>query len=471
MLSSLAKIQSDMNNNNLSPRVHSFAASDKGRRSNNEDYVAFYEPDDSKERFINGNVYIVADGVGGASIGERASSFATEKVLYEYKTHPEVEPPLRLKQAITKANHEIFEFAENKGIRMATTMAVAVVIDSTLIVANVGDSRVYLIRKNEVKQITRDHNIVGELVRDKVMTEEEALRSKAKNKLTRSIGGNDEVHVDVFGPIELLPDDRILLCSDGLTRYALKKDIARLTDSGSPEQIVKNSILFAKKRGHGGADNISVIAVIYDSTGELDATNKINRTMSPEEPWEIRDTVLMPQPSKGWTRVQGIIVAFLILVVMVLGGIAFFYRDLIIMQFISPQFVNTKQPETVVTEESTFPTSPITQSVPFVIPSEPPLPTFTPSILPSPPISELPVVSETAIETLIDCVYTVKSGDYLSAIAAKFEIGSNWRAIVCDVGEDNLACNVSRPDTIVAGWRVVIPGVKQKICSLYGAPK
>jgi PPM family protein phosphatase len=473
MLSSLAKIQSDMNNINLSPRVQSFVESDKGRRSNNEDYVTFYAPENPDERRDNGCVYIVADGVGGASKGERASSFATKKVLYEYQKSPKVDPAIRLKQAIIQANHEIFEYAESRDIRMATTMAVAVVIGTTLIVANVGDSRVYLIRNKEVQQITRDHNIVGELVRDNVMTEEEALRSKAKNKLTRSIGGNDEVHVDVFGPIELLPDDRIFLCSDGLTRYTLKKDIARLTDSGSPEQIVKDAIAFAKKQGHGGADNISVIAVVYEPTGELDATKKINRTKSPEESWEIIDTVLMSPPPKGLSRTQGIIIAFLVLMIMVLGGVAFyFYGDIIIMQFTSAQNENPTQTE-VVNTENVFPTSPITVSpeVPFINPFEPPILTSIPSVLSSPTFSELPATSEPPTEALIECVYTVIGNDTLFGIADKFGIGgNNWKVIMCDGGEGN-TCDTSSPGEIQPGWRVVVPRVEQSVCELYGIPK
>jgi len=461
-----------MNNINLSPRVQSFVESDKGRRSNNEDYVIFYAPENPDDRRNNGCVYIVADGVGGASKGERASSFAAKKVLYEYQKSPKIDPAIRLKQAIIQANHEIFEYAESRDIRMATTMAVAVVIGTTLIVANVGDSRVYLIRNKDVQQITRDHNIVGELVRDNVMTEEEALKSKAKNKLTRSIGGNDEVHVDIFGPIELFPDDRIFLCSDGLTRYALKKDIARLTDSGSPEQIVKDAIAFAKKQGHGGADNISVIAVVYEPTGELDATKKINRTKSPEEAWEIIDTVLIPPPPKGLSRTQRIIITFLFFVIMVLGGVAFYYKEIIYKQFTSAQFENPIQIE-IVNTESVFPTSPInvSASAPFIISSETPIPTTTPSVLSSTPFNELPAISEPTTEVSIDCAYTVISGDTLFGIADKLGIGgNNWKTIMCDDGDGN-ACNMSKPQEIYEGWRVIVPGVKQSVCKLYGVPK
>ena len=261
-----------MNNNNATNQVQAHAQTDKGRRPNNEDFVTFFEPTDPQERKNSGCIYIVADGVGGASVGERASQYAAEKVLYEYLQHPKIEPGKRLKQIITHVNRDIFDYAENRGMRMATTMTVAVVLGNSLYAANVGDSRAYLIRGNEVRQITHDHNMVGELVRDGVMTEAEALRSKAKNRLTRSLGGEDEVHVDTFGPIPLQPDDKIMLCSDGLTRYALKEDIANLTASGSPKQITERLVNFAKERGRGGADNISVITVAYEPSAALAAT-------------------------------------------------------------------------------------------------------------------------------------------------------------------------------------------------------
>jgi protein phosphatase len=259
--------------NNLSPepiptgdkdlffQVQSFSLSDKGHRPNNEDFVAFFEPSDPQEREVSGCIYIVADGVGGASIGERASKYACEKVLYEYFQHPEIEPGERLKLVIAQVNREIFDYAENNGIRMATTIAVAVVLKNILIVANVGDSRVYLIHGNQVQQITLDHSIVGEIVHQGMMSEIEAQMSRLKNRLTRSVGGSKEVQVDVFNSIQLQSDDKILLCTDGLTRYALKEDLMRMTKGETSKEITIRMVDFANQRG--GADNISVVLVLY----------------------------------------------------------------------------------------------------------------------------------------------------------------------------------------------------------------
>lgn len=281
-----------MNNNNATFRIQSFSLTDKGRRPNNEDFVALFEPSDTQERKASGCIYIVADGVGGAEIGERASKYAAEKVVYEYLKHPEIEPGKRLKQIMSQVNRDIFNYADGKDIRMATTMSVAVVFNNSLIAANVGDSRVYLIRDKDIRQVTRDHSLVGELVRGGSMTEAEAMKSKMKNRITRSIGGNEDVRVDVFDPIPLQPDDRIILCTDGLTRYAMKKDFLQMALTGTAKQITTDLVAFAKKKGHGGADNITVITVIYEPSTNLETmAQHLSRPIKPE-PWEVMQTDL-----------------------------------------------------------------------------------------------------------------------------------------------------------------------------------
>jgi PPM family protein phosphatase len=244
-----------------------FAAclTDVGRkRNNNEDFVSYFEAQTPEEIAQSGNLYIVADGVGGAAKGERASSFATEKLLYEYYQLPDLTPAERLKRLMREAGNHIFEYAENETFgRMATTMVAAVVQDGKLIVAHVGDSRAYLLRGGQARQLTRDHSLVGEMIRDGTMTEEESMHSKVKNRLTRSLGGEENVHVDVTPEIDLEPGDRILLCTDGLTRYALPGDLVQMGSHGSPVQVVKRLIGFANSRG--GADNVtSLLVTVHD---------------------------------------------------------------------------------------------------------------------------------------------------------------------------------------------------------------
>jgi PPM family protein phosphatase len=231
------------------------------KRENNEDFVASFEPAEMDVLQTQGSMYIVADGVGGASRGEKASQFAAQKVLHLYYSPQSGEPGEKIASAIRQASREIYQFSQSEeiGAQMATTMTVALVLNNQLIVANVGDSRTYLIHNGQIKIITRDHSYTGELMEDGTITEAESLTTKGKNKLTRSVGGDSDVKVDVFPPIQLETGDRIILCSDGLTRYALKEDILRLALTGKPD--VASGILVDFANNNGGADNVTVVVV------------------------------------------------------------------------------------------------------------------------------------------------------------------------------------------------------------------
>ena len=230
-------------------------------RPNNQDYVAFFEPGNLEELLSSGRLYIVADGVGGASQGERASKYAAEKVLVEYYHFPEVESGERLQRIMRQAGNEIYNYAAQSidSSRMATTIVAAVVTEKTLILANVGDSRGYIIRDGAVHQITTDHTELNEMIKDGRLTEEEARRTTGKNRVTRSLGGELNVQVDIFGDIPLKEGDKILLCSDGLTKHTSNDNLVELTKEGTPQMITKRLIDYANQKG--GVDNISVIIV------------------------------------------------------------------------------------------------------------------------------------------------------------------------------------------------------------------
>ena len=248
--------------------THSASLTDIGKhRRNNEDFVASFEPADANELQSSGCLYVVADGVGGAAQGERASRFAAQKLLYEYYRRPEVDPADRLRQIIEQINEDIHSYSIEHNTRMATTIVAVVVRAGQLYLANVGDSRIYLIRDGVARQLNRDHSLVGEMVAHGEMTESEALESKVKNTLTRSVGGEPVVNVDVYPPMSLKPGDKILLCSDGLTRYALSEDISGLTREGPLEEIAQRLVDFAN--GRGGADNVSVVIVSYQGENRL----------------------------------------------------------------------------------------------------------------------------------------------------------------------------------------------------------
>jgi len=283
----------------------SFALTHPGRkRSSNQDFVTFFEPENPEDITESGSLYIVADGVGGAAQGDRASRYAAQKVLHDYYRNPKAGVGERLRVALRQAGNEIYNFAERRGeFRMATTMVAAVIRDDLLTVANVGDSRAYLFRDGVVRQISRDHSLVGEMVREGVMTPEEARRSKMKNRITRSLGGETNVDVDVYRDISIQLGDKILLCSDGFSQYATPEEIAQLLSQGRPEEISGRLIDFSLKRG--GSDNISTILIEIAPESSEDDTEHSGRGQFPVPvDWDTMDTIpaidVQYQPPSMW---------------------------------------------------------------------------------------------------------------------------------------------------------------------------
>jgi protein phosphatase len=259
--------------------IHSASQSHPGqKRSRNEDFLAIHEPADPDELQSSGRLYIVTDGVGGAAQGDLASQYAAEKVLREYYRSSQLHPGSRLRQAMRQVGNEIYHYAaENLGpVHMATTMVAAAIWEDSLTIANVGDSRAYLFRNGSAQQLTRDHNLASELVRDGVITEEEAQNSPVKSRITRSLGGELDVFVDVFPDIPLRTGDRLLLCSDGLTRYARTEDLVQLATEGTLEEAVLRMIDYANEAG--GIDNTTVILV---EVGEAEETSAPGLTGAP----------------------------------------------------------------------------------------------------------------------------------------------------------------------------------------------
>lgn len=234
-------------------------------RKNNEDYLTYFEPGDPLVAQQLGRLYIVADGVGGAATGEVASKYAARKVLYTYFHQPTLKPWQRIKAAMKLANLDLMAYIrQNAQARMATTMVAAALNGDEMTFVNVGDSRAYLFRSQQIRQITQDHNLVNEMIRNNVITEEQAKTARVKNQLTSSLGGHDVFKADVFVE-KLIPGDLVILASDGFHRYAEDISIVqKLALSGTPEQIVNNGIQFARKSG--GQDNITILVIRVDES-------------------------------------------------------------------------------------------------------------------------------------------------------------------------------------------------------------
>lgn len=206
------------------------------------------------------NLFIVADGMGGHKAGDYASAYTVKAIEREVMMSDETEPIRVMKEAIECANREIFEKAEAeedfKG--MGTTVVVATVVDDVLYVANVGDSRLYLIDE-EIQQITKDHSLVEEMVRVGEIDRSAARLHPDKNIITRAIGAAETVEADFF-EVDLKKGDLILMCSDGLSNMIEDEDIRMIARAQRDVvQIVEELIKVANH--NGGKDNIAVIIV------------------------------------------------------------------------------------------------------------------------------------------------------------------------------------------------------------------
>lgn len=241
--------------------LKSYSVTDIGRkRQLNQDYVF------SSGKPIGNmpNLFIVADGMGGHKAGDFASKYTVETIEREIKTSFEKNPTIMIKKAIQTANKAVRKKAsEDPNLQgMGTTVVVATVIGRYLQVANVGDSRLYVANDSEIKQITRDHSLVEEMIRLGGIDRSEARMHPDKNIITRAIGARDEVEVDFF-TVELRPSDCILMCSDGLTNMLEDKEIHDIMKQyNDPRNLVETAqALIDAANDNGGKDNIAVVLV------------------------------------------------------------------------------------------------------------------------------------------------------------------------------------------------------------------
>lgn len=246
-------------------KIEAYGLSDVGKkRSRNED--SFLVNDEL-------NLYVVADGMGGHSGGEFASRLAVstmDEVLQTINSDPdatvisgvnseETEFGDRLKYAIEVAGQKIFDQSlydpELKG--MGTTITTVLIDGDVAYIANVGDSRVYLARGNEIKQLTNDHSLVSEQMRAGLLSAHDAKKHSMKNIITRSVGYQEEVEIDLLKQ-KLGVGDVLLLCSDGLTNQVDDQEIlATIQKSSDIPSTCRTLVDMAN--AHGGDDNITVV--------------------------------------------------------------------------------------------------------------------------------------------------------------------------------------------------------------------
>lgn len=296
-------VPDELDQTHLVPRAS--ALSDLGRvRENNEDRVGLW----ARHGVV---LALVADGMGGAAAGEEASRLALEAVQADFLgeargsemlrdlSEDEIADKLRL--AVRRANravlNQVSEHPEFQG--MGTTMTLAFVRDNRVVITHVGDSRAYLIdgREGWINQITDDHSFVEALLASGHITAEQAAVHPMRNVLYRALGQVDDTEADLYSR-SLAEGDRLILCSDGLTRHVSPAQLARIAkENEMPETIAQELINLANQRG--GEDNISVVVIVMEKVEDIQpedppaeiflADTEVGLFQSPPVEDEIRD--------------------------------------------------------------------------------------------------------------------------------------------------------------------------------------
>lgn len=237
--------------------LKTFSITDIGRRRKlNQDFVY------SSEEPVGNlpNLFLVADGMGGHNAGDYASKYTVETIVQEISQSFEKNPVRIMQKAIEKANGHIREKAmEDEALSgMGTTVVAATCLGKYLQVANVGDSRLYVVG-DKITQITQDHSLVEEMVRMGGIDRESARNHPDKNIITRAVGAQDTVDIDFFS-VELNEGEIVLMCSDGLTNMLEDEEI-RMILSGQRDIVEKAQELVKAANNNGGKDNIAVIII------------------------------------------------------------------------------------------------------------------------------------------------------------------------------------------------------------------
>lgn len=285
--------------------VQAALRTDVGRvRAENQDFGVFTTTETDGISNPGGQLFLVADGMGGHRGGATASRLAAETVKAQYLGSETSDIATALHEALLRANKRIYSEAQaNPDLRgMGTTTSVLALRGSQAWFAHVGDSRIYLVRGEEIQQLTDDHSLVASMVREGLLTPKEAENHPRRNVLQRSMGVAEDVEIDVRGPFEVQHGDVYIICSDGLhglVKAEEMKEVARLDVERAADEYLKRSL------ERGAPDNVTVIVARIVSTGgdatvrdirfdETQPLTKIDPMLLDET---VRDTPL-PAPSK-----------------------------------------------------------------------------------------------------------------------------------------------------------------------------
>jgi len=239
-------------------------------RSENQDFGTFTTPEEESDSHPGGRLLIVADGMGGHRGGATASRLAGETVKAQYLGSETTDVQAALREALLRANARIFHEAQgNPELRgMGTTASALAVRHGEAWFGHVGDSRIYLIRGDEIKQLTDDHSLVASMVREGLLTTKEAEVHPRRNVLQRSMGVAEHVEIDVRGPFRMVEGDTFILCSDGLhglVKEEEMKEVAQLPIEQAADEYLKRAL------ERGAPDNVTVIVARVERSADAPA--------------------------------------------------------------------------------------------------------------------------------------------------------------------------------------------------------
>jgi protein phosphatase len=231
------------------------------RRASNQDSLAIALAEDDRDWRSRGHLFVVADGMGAHAAGELASQIATDNIPHAYQKRRDLPPCESIIAAVHDANTRINTKGQNSidFHGMGTTCSCLLLLPDGAMAAHVGDSRVYRLRGYTIEQLTFDHSLVWEMAKEGHATEEDVPAYIPKNVITRSLGPNATVKVDLEGPLPLKTGDRFLLCSDGLTGPLSPQLIGMVIASLPPDDAAQTLVDLANLLG--GPDNITAIVV------------------------------------------------------------------------------------------------------------------------------------------------------------------------------------------------------------------
>ncbi len=279
-------------------------------RKENQDSFGKFPENNTDLDSPKGQLFIVADGMGGHKGGKEASSIAVKVVNNEYFASS-YDESIALKEAIEKANITIFKKSGDKSQfgRMGTTCSVLVLMGNKGIIGHVGDSRIYKIENNFIEQLTTDHTKVQEMLREGILTPEDARNYPSKSVLARALGVEEVVKVDIIDDIRLARGQSYILCSDGLAKVS-KGEILNIVTNHSPSDACDILIDLANERG--GKDNITAIVIKINPVpvSKIPESGPVRKTI--QKP--VKRKVKRYSPNrKGWLAVS---VIFLIIIIL-----------------------------------------------------------------------------------------------------------------------------------------------------------